>query len=191
MADPPNVREALNTLVECSNEGKPKSQHITYDYARHLAILQFQELKRGNGEVGLIDGVYGALRLYCPQLFKKESAPAPASVPAPAPEAQPKIDEANLLLRLKKMKQLSDGKTKFEKGNPYTSVSDEAFRKSYNEGKERLEKKLDELGGPLTQEQLDYVYSISDGVMKSFLAQISKGKGRGGKKSCPKCGLPK
>ena len=188
MADPPNVREALNTLVECSNEGKPKSQHITYDYARHLAILQFQELKRGNGEVGLIDGVYGALRLYCPQLFKKESAPAPAPAPGVAPEAEPITDDDALLRRFHRMRSMSDLEKQYEKGSPHKSATDTAaWEKRLQEKYRKLEAELAELGGPLTKGELDYVYKIPDAVMK-----INKLKVRGlGKKSCPKCGLPK
>ena len=139
MADPPNVREALNTLMECINaKKKSKTHHLSYYEVKKMAEWEFEQLKKNNGEVDLIDGVYVVLRRDCPELFKEELASAPAPVPAPVPEAQPDIDEANLLLRLKRMQQLSDVEEKLKKGNPYKRVTDEARRQTYNESKERL-----------------------------------------------------
>lgn len=191
MEDPPNVQEAINMLVQCINAKKKSDKHyISYDFARHLAVQEFNmNIRRTNPEAGLIDGVYAVLRRDCPELFKKE-AQASAQAQAPVQEAQPVIDEANLLKRFKKMQQLSELKEKLKKGNPYKSITDEAWRKTLNENKQRLEDDLDELGGPLTQEEQDYVLSIPSRQMKSFKLQVSK-EGKGRKKLCPKCGLPK
>ena len=67
------VNQQLQNLLHCINKQKRSSKdHIKIDYARHLATLQFEALRRTNPEVTFIDGVMAAINLYCPEPEKSE-----------------------------------------------------------------------------------------------------------------------
>ena len=187
MADSANVQEAINTLMECINAKKKKKEHqLNYDQVRGLAVGAFQEIRRSNSEASLIDGVYAVMRRDCPELFKEAQAQAQVPAPAPAPQAQPVTDDDSLLRRFHRMKTMSDLDEQYKKGNPNKSVADHIWESTLKDKYKKLKDELVELGGPLTKQEMAYVHSIPEAVMK-----VHKLKVRGLGKSCPKCGLPK
>jgi hypothetical protein len=188
MDDPPEIIQAIENAVRCINATKTsRTHHLNYAQVRGLAVGVFQDVRRGNPEATLIDGIAALVRRDCPGLFKEE--PKPVSQPQPKPEqkVEPLTKDEELLRRFHRMKSMSDLEEEYKRGNIYKSVSDAVWESSLRDRYKILETELNELGGPLTRAELEYVYKIPDGVMK-----VNKLKVLGlGKSRCEHCGLPK
>jgi len=197
--DPAPLRDAINRTMACINAKKKHKDAINYDFVRHLAVQQFQEIRYSNPQATLLDAVTLVMKQYCPELFKA-SAPPPVPVPAPAP-APAKIDDENLLRRYYRMKLLIEKKEKLDGLDEYmenwnrhhkktakeSALHREAYSQVLNEKITELLKEIESLGGMLKANEIEYVESLPELVMK-----IHKIKVRGlGKRRCPKCGLQK
>ena len=170
------IEEQLNFLVHCINKQKrSRKDYIDLEYAKHLAELQFLALRRGNPEVGFIDGIRAAIQLYCPESEKKKAeSEAKAEL---QPQDEFGIDE-DLLFRkyveMEKLQKYKPGSSKFI----------------------QAEKKLEEFGGELTRGELDYLKSLPEPefILKKLKAKVSvrsyKKTGQGKhRQRCKRCGL--
>jgi len=201
MPDSPELIQAIETAVRCINaKKKSRTHHLNYDEVRGLAVGLFQEIRRGNTEATLIDGVGALLRRDCPELFKKEPEPVSQSKPKPKPEPKPKNDEEILLRRFyrmkvmeslqKKMSELDDYMYKWQqrlnKNEKQTAIHRKLREEVYIEHYNRAQNELDELGGQLSPDEVQYAENIPN-----LKERLTKLKMRGLGKHCSKCGLPK
>jgi len=170
------IEQELNFLLHCINKQKrSRKDHIDLEYAKHLATIQFQELRGSNPEVSFIDGIRAAIQLYCPESEKKK-AESGAEV-QPQPQDEFGMDE-DLLFRkyieMEKLRKYKPGSSNFI----------------------QAEKKLEEFGGELTRGEHDYLKSLPEEefIMKKLKAKVStrsyKKKGQGKRRQrCERCGL--
>ena len=182
MASKAIIDRELLSLMNCINKKKQlKKDHITLDYAKHLAELEFREIRSTNPEATLADGILKAKRLYCPELFVQPAQPAQPAQPV---QQAPQRDD-DLLLR--KYVQLQNMK-KYETTD---------FRKSEDARIKYIKLIKAYGGGKLTQEDIDYIESLPDLALKLHKVKVSVRDYKVGlgmkirRRRCKKCGLLK
>jgi hypothetical protein len=182
----------LISLMNCINKTKKSDKdHITIQFAKQLAVIALGEIRRGgNPEATLVDGILKAKRQYCPELFDQQAQPAAQPVAQPVQQA-PQIDQDLLLRKYKLMVQIYNLREAIAEGSKFTSTLGKLHIKVKEENLADLEKKLEEYGGQLTEQEIKYVESLPNLQEKLNKVSITKrsGTGKQRRRRCKTCGL--